>query len=74
MLMPPAHEPGVLPKWLGEMGVKLVIAGGIGRRAQQLFNENGINVITGAPGDTPQQLVGDYLNGQLQSGPNVCDH
>ncbi|MCF7958987.1 MAG: hypothetical protein K9M57_11120, partial [Phycisphaerae bacterium] len=27
-LTPPAHEPGVLPKWLGDMGVHAIIAGG----------------------------------------------
>ncbi len=34
---PPPHEPGVLPRWLGELGVKVVIAGGMGRRALDLF-------------------------------------
>ncbi len=74
MLVPPAHEPGVLPSWLGEMGVNLIIAGGMGQRAQELFKANSIDVITGAPDSTPQQLVSDYLDDQLQCGDNVCDH
>ena len=37
LLTPPVHEPGVLPKWLSEMSVNLVIAGGMGQRALQLF-------------------------------------
>ena len=27
-LTPPPHEPGVLPRWLAEQGVGLVLAGG----------------------------------------------
>jgi len=49
----PAHEPGLLPRWLAEKGVNCVIAGGMGSRAQQLFAENGITVITGAPAGAP---------------------
>jgi ATP-binding protein involved in chromosome partitioning len=73
-LDPPAHEPGVLPAWLGEQGVALVIAGGMGQRAQDLFTAQGINVIVGAPVQTPELLVTDYLAGTLQAGDNVCDH
>jgi len=71
---PPPHEPGVLPRWLQEMGVKVVIAGGMGMRAQQLFNQNGITVVTGAPGNTPESLVRQYTAGTLETGPNACDH
>lgn len=73
-LDPPPHEPGVLPAWLAEKGVSLVIAGGMGQRAQMLFAENKIEVIVGAPVDTPETLVSDYLAGALQTGDNVCDH
>ena len=74
LLTPPAHEPGVLPRWLTGMQVTLVIAGGMGRRAQQLFTESGIEVICGAPSETPERLVADYLAGNLAVGRNVCDH
>lgn len=73
-LDPPPHEPGVLPAWLAEKGVSLVIAGGMGQRAQMLFAEKKIEVIVGAPVDTPEALVSDYLAGALQTGDNVCDH
>jgi Mrp family chromosome partitioning ATPase/predicted Fe-Mo cluster-binding NifX family protein len=72
--VPPPHEPGLLPRWLGELGVNLVIAGGMGHRALDLFAENGIRVITGAPNLEPQALVQSYLAGSLTTGPNVCDH
>jgi ferredoxin len=71
---PPPHEPGLLPRWLGELGANMVIAGGMGRRAQELFADNNIAVLVGAQGNSPQQLVTDYLTGNLQTGDNCCDH
>ena len=74
MHTPPAHEPGVLPKWLHELGAQVIIAGGMGSSAQQLFVEDGIKVVTGAPMDPPESLVNQYLAGILVTGNNVCDH
>lgn len=71
---PPPHAPGVLPRWLHEQGVTIVIAGGMGHRAQSLFAEHGIRVIVGAPGEAPERLVEEYLRGSLVCGANVCDH
>lgn len=73
-LTPPPHEPGVLPRWLHEQGVNAVIAGGMGQRAQQLFTQNGIEVIVGAPDGDPDEIVAAYLAGSLKAGDNVCDH
>ncbi len=73
-LTPPPHEPGLLPKWLGEKNINLVIAGGMGMKAQQLFNSQGIEVITGASADNPETVVLSYLQGNLQTGSNLCDH
>ncbi|MFA4838517.1 MAG: NifB/NifX family molybdenum-iron cluster-binding protein [Candidatus Neomarinimicrobiota bacterium] len=70
----PPHEPGLLPKWLAERGVNLIIAGGMGQRALALFSENNIQVIVGAPSEKPEKLVADYLDGTLQIADNVCDH
>ena len=70
----PPHEPGLLPRWLAEKGVKLVIAGGMGARAQQLFAEQSITVVVGASAATPETLVRDYFTGKLQTGVNACDH
>ena len=73
-LIPPPHEPGVLPRWLHEMGADVIIAGGMGARALDLFAQNGIKVVTGAPASTPEDLVKSYLNDTLEAGDNVCDH
>ncbi|HPS94767.1 MAG TPA: iron-sulfur cluster carrier protein MrpORP, partial [Deltaproteobacteria bacterium] len=70
----PVHEPGLLPRWLHDRGATVIIAGGMGSRAQQLFKENGIRVVVGAPAESPEKLVADYLSGILQTGENVCDH
>jgi predicted Fe-Mo cluster-binding NifX family protein len=74
MLTPPAHEPGVLPQWLGGMNVQIIIAGGMGNRAQQLFVQNQIQVLCGAPDAEPTELVEQYLNKTLVTGDNICDH
>jgi len=73
-LTPPPHEPGVLPRWLHEQGVNVIIAGGMGQRAQALFAGNAIQVVVGAPAETPENLVSAFLSGTLKAGPNVCDH
>jgi len=73
-LTPPPHEPGVLPKWLSEQGVNCIIAGGMGGRAQDIFAANNIKVVTGANSEEPREVVENYLNGTLETGPNACDH
>jgi len=71
---PPPHEPGVLPRWLKEQGVNVIIAGGMGQRAQSLFAENGIQVVVGAEAAPVEDLVRQHLAGTLKTGQNVCDH
>lgn len=73
-LQPPPHEPGVLPRWLKEQGVNVIIAGGMGQRAQALFVESGIQVVVGAEAAPVEDLVRRHVAGTLASGPNVCDH
>jgi predicted Fe-Mo cluster-binding NifX family protein len=73
-LLPPAHEPGVLPKWLSEQKTDVIIAGGMGQRAQQLFAQNNIKVVVGASDRPPEELVSAYLNNTLETGSNICDH
>jgi len=70
----PPHEPGLLPHWLSQRGVTMVIAGGMGQRAQGLFSEEGIEVVVGAPAEDPKTLVLQYLAGNLVTGDNACDH
>jgi predicted Fe-Mo cluster-binding NifX family protein len=70
----PEHQPGLLPQWLHEQGATIIIAGGMGGRAQDLFAQNGIHVVVGAPSEEPGSIVKAYLDNTLQAGDNVCDH
>ncbi len=73
-LDPPAHEPGVYPKFLAEQGVGVIIAGGMGQRAQSLFLQNNIEVNVGVAAAEPEELVKQYLSDNLITGANLCDH
>jgi predicted Fe-Mo cluster-binding NifX family protein len=70
----PEHQPGLLPAWLAEQGVSLVIASGMGSHAQSLFQQNRIGVVTGVSESDPEQAVLKHLEGNLDSGANICDH
>ena len=74
VLEAPPHQPGLLPGWLHEKGVGGVIAGGMGRRAQELFHEKDIDVVVGASGGKPEDVVRAFLSGTLERGGNLCDH
>lgn len=69
---PPPHEPGLLPRWLHQQGVKVIIAGGMGQRALDLFAQNGITVKGGRPGGTAEELVQAFLEGSLNSLSGGC--
>ncbi len=73
-LTPPPHEPGVLPKWLAEQGVHVVLAGGMGSRAINHFSDAGVKVVTGVGVMSPEELVRGYLEGTLTAGDNACTH
>lgn len=69
----PGHAPGFLPGYLAEMGVKAIIAGGMGPRAQGLFAENGIETVIGVEGPV-DEIVDRYMRGTLEPGRDLCDH
>ncbi len=70
----PPHEPGMLPRWLHEKGATVIVAGGMGSRAQSLFAQAGVKVVVGAPANPPEVIVQAFLDGILQTGGNACDH
>lgn len=70
----PPHQPGLLPPWLAKLNVNIVIAGGIGQRAIDLFAKQNIKVLIGAPQISPEEIVTQYLKGTLKCGENCCDH
>ena len=70
---PENHTPGMLPQLLKDNGINLVIAGGIGLKAINIFNEAGIKVITGASGSI-EDILNHFFDGTLQDGENICSH
>lgn len=70
----PPHQPGLLPKWLEEHGADVIIAGGMGRRAQSLFAQNGIEAVVGVTNSDPKAIVSQYMEDNLSAGENLCDH
>lgn len=70
----PGHKPGFLPNFLNDMGVKVIITGGIGGGAIEIFEEKKIEVVAGAEGNC-KTAVENYLNGSLKNSGSVChDH
>jgi predicted Fe-Mo cluster-binding NifX family protein len=67
----PGHRPGFLPNFLNEQGANVIMSGGMGGGAVDIFNELNIEVITGASGDA-KTAAEMYLAGKLQSTGSVC--
>lgn len=67
----PGHKPGFLPNYLNDLGVNVIISGGMGGGAIDIFNEKNIEVIVGADGES-QLAVEKYLRGELKSTGSVC--
>jgi len=69
----PGHAPGAIPKFLSEKGCDLIIAGGMGRRAQQFFSQFNMDWITGVQGEV-DTVIDDFINNRLTAGESTCDH
>lgn len=70
----PGHRPGFLPDFLHKLGVDLVVSGGMGQSAQQLFVEKDIDIIVGSEGYC-DDVIQQYLRNELKSSGQVCsDH
>lgn len=67
----PGHKPGFLPVFLNEKGANVIIAGGMGEHAQELFAQNNIQVVVGAVGSI-EENVDQFIKGALKSTGSVC--
>lgn len=67
----PGHRPGFLPNYLNDLGVEVVISGGMGGGAIEIFNEKGIQVITGASGEA-EEVINRFIEGRLKSSGSIC--
>ena len=67
----PGHKPGFLPNFLADRGVNVIISGGMGGGAVDIFNERNVEVVVGASGDAKTAVL-NYLKGELKSTGSVC--
>ena len=67
----PGHKPGFLPNYLADRGVNVIISGGMGGGAVDIFNERNVEVIVGASGDA-KTAVEKYLRGELKTTGSIC--
>lgn len=67
----PGHHPGFLPKFFHDMGVEQIVAGGMGIRAQGLFQQLGITAIPGVSG-TVEDTIKNLVSGTLKGGESLC--
>lgn len=67
----PGHKPGFLPNFLADLGVNVIISGGMGGGAVGIFNERNVEVIVGVSGDA-KTAVGNYLKGELKTTGSIC--
>ncbi len=69
----PGHQPGFLPQFLSEKGVEVIIAGGMGPRAQGLFASRNIQTLIGVKGPL-DEVIEKFLRRELEAGQDLCDH
>jgi predicted Fe-Mo cluster-binding NifX family protein len=67
-----AHRPGVVPQFVRNTGADVIIAGGMGPRAIDMFHGFGMDVATGVVGNVGRVLEA-YLSGEHR-GVVPCAH
>ena len=67
----PGHKPGFLPNYLHDLGVNVIISGGMGGGAMEIFQSHQIEVVMGATG-MAQDAAAAYIAGTLKSTGSVC--
>lgn len=73
-ITPPEHQPGVYPAWVKQQGVDIVIAGGIGGKAKDLFAKEQISIYAGTGTNEPKKLAEAFIKGLLPILEGSCNH
>ncbi|MGV9199985.1 MAG: NifB/NifX family molybdenum-iron cluster-binding protein [Promethearchaeia archaeon] len=68
----PGHSVGSIPQFVNDKGADCMIAGGMGRRATQFFEQFGINTLVGVSGSI-DDVIQQILNGDLEGGESICN-
>jgi predicted Fe-Mo cluster-binding NifX family protein len=69
----PGHAPGALPLWMKENKVDLVIAAGMGPKAQEHFCEHGIDTLIVESMEI-EEALSSYLAGTITPSKGECHH
>ena len=67
----PGHQPGFIPRFLYDRGVRCIIAGGMGPRAVDLFRELNMEAIVGVEGKVTT-TIDKITKGTLAGGESLC--
>jgi predicted Fe-Mo cluster-binding NifX family protein len=67
------HGPGQVPEYIASLEANVMICGGMGRRADEFFDNYGIKTATGAVG-TAQEALTSFQEGKLSEGGNCGGH
>jgi predicted Fe-Mo cluster-binding NifX family protein len=68
----PGHSTGFLPSFFSGMNINIVIAGGAGFRAKELFEEKGIDLILGVSGKVDNVLNAFSKNALESNKEGFC--
>jgi len=60
-IIPPIESIELLPEWLNNENVNIIIAGGINERVRLIFIKNGIEICIGKSGETAEELIKKFL-------------
>lgn len=67
------HQPGKVPAFVRSQNAEVMIAGGMGPMAINLFNGYGIEVVTGYMGIV-KNVLDAYLKGEAKGASGCADH
>ncbi|MCP4764592.1 MAG: dinitrogenase iron-molybdenum cofactor [archaeon] len=67
----PGHSTGAIPAYLNNLNVNVIIAGGMGHRAVEFFNDYKIETVVGVSG-TISNVINNIKNGTLKGGNSMC--
>lgn len=65
MFLAPPSTSSALPQRLHELDTNVVLTAGLGQRTEQWLAQLGIEVVSGVPPESPEQLVSHYLDGNV---------
>jgi len=68
----PGHRSDYLPRFLSGIGVKCIVAGGMGIRAKGQFNRECIETILGVRGKV-DEVIDKIKGGSLKGGEGICE-